>query len=157
MIVSKLMTTTVSTCRPHDSLEVAAGTMWNQDIGCLPVLDDDDRVVGIITDRDACMGAYTQGRPLSGISVDSCMAREIYACSPTDSVQKVEALMKAKQIRRVPVVDAGGGLVGLISMNDVARESARELTQKSPDITADGLVTTLAGICERRPLTVAAE
>jgi CBS domain-containing protein len=131
--------------------------MWNQDIGCLPVLNDDGRIVGIITDRDVCMGAYTQGRPLAGISVESSMARQIFTCSPTDPIEDVEALMKAKQIRRVPVVDEQGRLVGLVSMNDVARESARQLKKKSPDLRADELVSTLAAICERRPLTIAAE
>lgn len=157
MIVSKLMSPDVVTCRPQDTLEVAAGRMWSQDIGCLPVTNDEGHLVGIITDRDACMGAYTQGRPLSGISVESSMAREVFTCSPTDPIEKVEALMRSKQIRRVPVVDEGGHLVGLVSMNDVARESARDLKKKSPDIKADELVSTLAAICEPRPIAVAAQ
>jgi CBS domain-containing protein len=160
MIISQLMSRNVATCRPQDSLEQAAGKMWEKDIGCLPVLDAEDHVIGVVTDRDACMAAYTQGRPLSGVSVDSAMARQVFSCVPTDRIEDVERIMKERRVRRVPVIDDGGHLVGLISMNDIARESARELKSKGRAVTADALVSTLASICEPRqtgPLAVAAQ
>ena len=134
--------------------------MWNQDIGCLPVVDDDGRVIGIVTDRDACMAAYTQGRPLAAMSVDSAMAHQVFSCSATDRIEDVEAIMKERQVRRVPVVDSENRLQGMISMNDIARESARELRKRNPEVGADELVTTLAFICAPRQsgvLTAAAE
>lgn len=150
MMVSQLMSRNIAACGPSDSLSDAAAKMWDEDVGCLPVIDAQGRVLGIVTDRDACMAAYTQGQPLTGISVDSAMARHVYSCLPTDRIDQVEALMKARQVRRVPVIDREGHLVGLISMNDIARESARELSSRIREVTPDTLVSTLAGICQPR-------
>jgi CBS domain-containing protein len=69
MNISQLMNRNVATCRPEDNLAIAAGKMWDRDVGCLPVVGADGSVVGMITDRDVCMGAYTQGRPLHEIPV----------------------------------------------------------------------------------------
>jgi CBS domain-containing protein len=150
MIVSQLMSRNVVTCRPHDSLQDAAGKMWDEDIGCLPVLDAEGHVIGIVTDRDACMAAYTQGRPLGAIQVESAMAHQVFSCLSTDRIADVEAIMKERKVRRVPVIDETGHLEGLLSMNDIARESARELKSRSPEVPARELVSTLASICEPR-------
>lgn len=150
MIVSQLMSRIVTTCRPSDSLSDAAGKMWDCDVGSLPVVDDEGHVMGMVTDRDACMAAFIQGRPLSAISVDSAMAHRVHTCRPTDPIERVEALMKTKQVRRVPVVDEQGRLAGVISTNDIARESARELGSQIHEVTPDAFVSTVAGIGEPR-------
>jgi CBS domain-containing protein len=160
MIVSQLMSRNVVTCRPHDSLQDAAGKMWDEDIGCLPVLDAEGHVIGIVTDRDACMAAYTQGRPLSAITVEAAMAHLVFSCLSTDRISEVEAIMQERQVRRVPVIDESGHLQGLISMNDIARESARELKKKASEVPAREVVSTLASICEPRhtgPIALAAQ
>ena len=77
MRVEQLMTRTVETCEPHDTLVTAARIMWTRDCGCVPVVVPEEgghRVVGMLTDRDVCMAAYLQGRPLSEISVASVMS-----------------------------------------------------------------------------------
>ncbi len=156
MIVSQIMSRDVETCRAGDSLAVAAGRMWDRDVGCLPVLDEEGRVVGMVTDRDACMAAYTQGLPLSSIPVSSAMAREVFSCLPTDRIEDVEAVMRLHRVRRLPILDPRGHLMGLVSANDVVRESARELRKKNPDVAPGPLVFALAAIGEpRRPSTVA--
>jgi CBS domain-containing protein len=96
------------------------------------------------------MAAYTQGRPLGAIQVESAMARQVFSCLLTDRIAGVEAIMKDRRVRRVPVIDETGHLEGLISMNDIARESARELQKKAPEVSARELVSTLAFICEPR-------
>ena len=81
------------------------------------------------------------------------MARRVHSCMPNDrieAVEAVEAIMKAHQVRRVPVIDRDGHLVGLVSMNDIARESDNELKRKSPDVRTGDLVSTLASICQSR-------
>jgi CBS-domain-containing membrane protein len=160
MIVSQLMSRNLETCNPQDSLQDAARKMWDGDIGCLPVLDSEAHLVGIVTDRDAFMAAYTQGRPLTDISVDSAMAHRVFSCSPTDRIEDVEGIMKAHQVRRVPVIDQQGHIVGVVSMNDIARESAREIKERRPELNVDTFVSTLASICEPRQagaITVAAQ
>ncbi len=130
MNVEQLMTLNVESCHPGDSLTVAAHIMWDHDCGCVPVVEDDEdgtaRLVGMVTDRDVCMAAYQQDRTLSEIDVGSAMATKPLRCRSTDSVASALTTMERNRVHRLPVVDRGGRLVGLLSMTDVAREAARE-------------------------------
>jgi CBS domain-containing protein len=141
MKVSKLMTKDLITCRPADTLDFAAQQMWAYDIGALPVVDGHGRIVGIVTDRDALLAAFMHGEPLTAISVDSTMSAEPFTCSPDDELVAVEAEMRRRQIRRVPVVDGDGRPIGMVSMDDLARVSMR-----SAEVTATEVAATLAAV-----------
>ncbi len=112
------MTRQVTTCRPTNNLSRAAQLMWERRCGCLPVVDDDGRPVGILTDRDVCMGAYTQGRRLNSIDVATAMVSPVRTCQASTRVEDAEALMMANGIRRVVVVGEDGRLTGLLSLDD---------------------------------------
>jgi len=160
MNISQLMNRSVHTCRPTDSLATAASQMWEADIGCLVVVGEDGKVAGMVTDRDACMAAYTQGLPLHQIPVSVAMAKEVYSCAPDDSVIEAEEVMRSRKVRRLPVLDSTAKLVGIVSLNDLARESERESGRKGRAVSGQEVSATLAAICEprasRRALTVAA-
>lgn len=149
MIVADLMSRGVVSCGPNDSLARAAQLMWDADCGCLPVVDA-DRVIGMITDRDVCMAAYTQERLLRDAQVSEAMAHEVFACLPDDSLAEVEGIMRLRHVRRLPVIDLDGRLVGLISLNDLARESMRQQGRKTKDLTPEDVTATLAAICQPR-------
>jgi CBS domain-containing protein len=151
MNASELMTKAVKTCGPEDSLQRAAQIMWDADCGAVPVVDARGRVVGMITDRDVCMAAYTQGTSLREILVSNVMAKMIHSVSEGDSVDAVEELMRRTQVRRVPVLDGGGRLKGILSMGDLARHAHRSAFRKADGLNGDRIVQTLAGICEPRP------
>jgi CBS domain-containing protein len=119
------MTADVGTCRPYDGADKGAKVMWEQDCGAVPVVDQDRRVVAMLTDRDVCMAAFTQGRPLSEIRVSSAMSRNLWTCRPDDDVAEAEAVMRANKVRRLPVVDAEGKLAGILSLSDLARAAVR--------------------------------
>lgn len=121
MNVSQLMTKNAMTCRPDQPLHCAAQIMWDHDCGCVPVVDESNIIQGMITDRDLCMAALMQGRSLSEISVGSAMSRAIYGCSPNDDIEKAAELMRMRQIRRIPVLDAQGQVLGVLSLGDMAR------------------------------------
>jgi len=121
MHIQHLMTKQLVTCRPEDSLARAAQLMWEHDIGCVLVTDGEGRLVGLLTDRDACMGAYTQGLPLDRVRVSSVMAKEIWSCTPHSDSRDVETIMRRHQVRRVPVLDPMGLPVGIVTLNDLAR------------------------------------
>lgn len=156
MKIEQLMTRPVQSCQPQDTINRAAQIMWQGDIGCVPVVDADNRVVGMITDRDIAMAAYTQGRALDFISVDSAMAKQVYTCSPGDDVSKAEECMQKFQVRRLPVVDANAKLLGIVSMNDIAREAAQEKSARKPDVALNEVALTLAQISQHRRETLAA-
>jgi CBS domain-containing protein len=148
MNVSELMTTSVKSCGSHDDLQRAAQIMWDNDCGVLPVLDADNRVVGMITDRDICMAAYTQGRPLWQIPVSSAMAHQVHDVRESDPVEVVETLMRRVRVRRVPVLDGHGRVKGILSMNDLARHAHRSAGRKSNGLSGDSIVHTLSVIGE---------
>jgi CBS domain-containing protein len=148
MKVAELMSRPVETCRLQDSLNLAAQRMWDHDCGSVPVVDDNGIPLGMVTDRDICMAAYTQGKPLSAIAVSTAMSHAIYTCAPTDSVAAAEKLMAAKQVRRLPVVDKDGRLVGLLSLHDIATRGSR--------LNATRLGRILAAIASPQPLPATA-
>ena len=157
MRAKELMITNVLTCQAGDSLERAAQLMWEGDVGALPVVDADKRVIGMITDRDICMAAYTQGCGLGARSVGRAMSRQPHTCKPDDGIALVEEEMRRHQVRRLPVVDEGR-LVGMLSLNDLALAAGNRKGSKTGQVTLEGVATTLARICERRaPTAIAAQ
>jgi len=125
MKVQDLMTTDVGTCRAFDGAHRGAQIMWERDCGAVPVLDQEGRVVAMLTDRDLCMAAMTQARALSEIRVSSAMSRNLWACRSEDDLSQAEAVMRAHKVRRLPVGDAEGKLLGILSLSDLARASMK--------------------------------
>jgi CBS domain-containing protein len=148
MKVRRLMTSNVYTCSPDDTLTDAARIMWDKDCGCLPVVDADRRVLAMITDRDICMAAYTQGVPLHALHVSSAMSKGLITCTPDKSHAYLERLLRDKQLRRVPVVDAEGRLVGIITLGDLAHHARESGLLRAIALPAVG--RTLAVVTERR-------
>jgi CBS domain-containing protein len=127
MKVEQIMNRDVKTCGPQDSLNKAAQIMWDEPCGAVPVVDDQARPVGFLTDRDICMAAYTQGEPLSKLKAEGAMARDLVCCRADDDLDSAAQVMRQKRTRRVPVIDRKGMLVGLLTLDDLACEAARAL------------------------------
>lgn len=144
MKIRDLMSRPVETCRSHESLNAAARKMWEADIGAVVVVDDKNRVVGMVTDRDLCMGAYTQGRPLTEIVLAETMSKNLVACAPGDDIADTHELMKRHQIRRIPVLDEERHPVGIITLSDLARWE--DTTQRGQA----ALVDTFAAVSQPR-------
>jgi CBS domain-containing protein len=158
MRVEQLMTRPVQCCGPQETLARAAQLMWDHDCGCLPVCSGDGvaRVIGVITDRDICMHALFQGKPLQALCVSDAMARHVQVCRPDDSLADAERTMREARVRRLPVIDEQDALVGMISLADLAQEAAREGTASTHEITETEVGGTLAAICEPQHRQLAA-
>src|SRR5688572_16828468 len=105
MRVRDLMTPDVRTVHERDTLDQPAQIMWDHDCGAVPVVDNDGRIVGMVTDRDICMAAHFRGQPLTWIQVGTVMSREICACQADDQVTDAERLMSTRQLHRLPVLN----------------------------------------------------
>jgi CBS domain-containing protein len=140
----------VKSCRASDALSVPASIMWEEDVGCVPVLDTQGALVGMITDRDIAMAALTQGRPLVEIPVASAMSRELYSVTDTDTVIHAEETMRQRKVRRLPVQDAGGRLVGIISISDIARQADIEQGRQRRQVSQQEVAATLAEVSAPR-------
>ena len=159
MNVEQVMTRDVRSCGPEDCLSVAAQIMWERDCGCVPVVERANcagRVVGMLTDRDVCMAAYTQGRPLTDIAVWSAMAKGVRACRMTDTIDTAVKMLEENQVRRLPVLDQDDHLVGLVSLADLAGEAAREHAQPRKDVTDAQIAEAIEAITQpRQPAALA--
>jgi len=127
--------TPVETIEPGASIQRAAERMRDLDVGALPVCDG-DRLVGMITDRDIAVRATADGIDPHRCRVEDAMTREMHYCLADDDVAEAAELMKAKQIRRLPVLDQDHRLVGTVSLGDLAmvlgsQDSGRTLEQIS--------------------------
>jgi len=149
MNVQDLMTRSVQSCSPDDTLDRAAQLMWENDCGIIPVCSTDGikRTIGVITDRDICMCAHIQGRALHDIKISAAIRdQKLRVCRTSDSVEQAEAAMRQARIRRLPVVDAQGDLVGMLSLADLARAAGRGKGSEA-QITETELVGALVAIC----------
>jgi len=151
MLVQDLMAHPAITCHVNDSLDEAAQKMWDHDCGVLPVVNDEGKVTSVITDRDICMAALTQGRPLHELLVNLAMAKHVIAVGPEQTLGEAEQLMSRHRIRRLPVVDAASRPLGVISLHDVAIEAVRPDTRLKQGVSK--LAHTLAAVCQPHAAT----
>ena len=149
MKVQEVMAKEVSTCRADDALATAARVMWERDIGAVPILGAEGKLVGIITDRDICMAAYFTGGQLSSIAIGEHMSKEVFTAEPDQNIESAEELMRSKQIRRLPVLDEARALVGMVTLGDVARAAAARGRKGGP---VEDVAATLAAVSQPRPV-----
>ena len=122
MKASEIMTSGPCFCSPNDSLQVVAQAMRDNDCGAVPVLEN-GRVIGIVTDRDLAVRALAEGmRP--DARVGDVITSDPCCCDVDDDLRDVEQIMSENQVRRVPVLDAAGSCVGIISQADLARAAS---------------------------------
>ena len=142
MRVQDIMKKPVSYCHAGTDAAAAAEIMWNQNCGCLPVVEDGARVIGMVTDRDLFIALGTQNRRPAELRVDEVMTRDLSSCSPDDDVRTALRAMAQKQAHRLPVVDKNGDLRGILSMDDVVVHARREGL-------SNDVIDALTTICER--------
>jgi len=114
------MTRDPQCCRREDTARRAAEIMRDKDCGVIPVVDDTRRVVGIVTDRDLALRVIAAGKS-PDIRLNEVMTAGAKCCSADDDLRDVEHKMAELQVRRIPICDAGGRVLGIISQADIAR------------------------------------
>ena len=122
MKANDIMTADPCTCSPNDSLQDVAKSMRDHDCGAVPVVDG-GRIIGIVTDRDLAVRALASGKS-PDTKVGDFITRAPRCCSTEDDLREVEQIMTELQVRRVPVVDAAGCCVGMVSQADLARAAS---------------------------------
>lgn len=120
MLVADVMTGQVYTCAPGATARDALEVMWKCDVGALPIVDDAEQVIGMVTDRDLAMAGYHRGAPPHEILVTDVTTGAVWSVGPEDTLDFAERVMEERQVRRLPVVDSER-LVGVISLADLVR------------------------------------
>ena len=127
MKVREVMTKQAAFCHPETSLSQAAELMWKRKCGFLPVMGDGGNIIGVITDRDISIALGTRNRRPSEVLVKDVVSGRLFTCTADDSVACALTTMRIEGLRRLPVVDCEGALVGVLSIDDLvlkARENA---------------------------------
>jgi CBS domain-containing protein len=119
MQLRDIMTHEVHVIPPETTLRHAAQKMKSWDLGVLPVCQD-DKLVGVITDRDIAVRAVAEGKDPDSCCVGDTMTAELIYCYEDEDVEKAAMLMEEKQIRRLPVMNRSRHLVGIVSLGDLA-------------------------------------
>ena len=129
MKISKCMTRDVQLASPTQSIRDAAKTMAEIDAGSLPV-GEDNRLVGMITDRDIVIRAVAEGRS-ADTSVREVMSQEVLYCFDDQELEEVARNMADIKVRRLPVLNRSKHLVGIVSLCDLSQKEQPEVTAKA--------------------------
>jgi CBS domain-containing protein len=127
--LKNVMTRDVKTVSPDATAQEAASFMLSADTGSIPVCEN-EKVIGMVTDRDIAVRAIAEGRG-PDCSVRDLMSENIICARDTDDVQAVAQQMSDAQVRRLPVVDADDRLVGMVSLGDLSRETDGEVAHEA--------------------------
>lgn len=125
MKIQDIMTKDPSCVTPDATVREAAQVMKREDVGIVPVVngDADKRLVGIVTDRDIAIRCVADGKEGSCRVRDVMSADDLATCSFGDDVEQVMDAMRTEKVRRIPIVDERGSLVGIVSQADVLRKT----------------------------------
>ena len=151
MKIKELMTSGVQSCGLDTNLAATAKIMWEEDCGAVPVTDQEGVVVGVITDRDICIASATRSRLDADITVRDVISDTLYTCAPSDDARAALETMRQRKVRRLPVVDAGGHLAGIVSIHDLAIHAR---SAKGADVPAEAVLETFVAITAPTDLPV---
>jgi CBS domain-containing protein len=109
---------------PETSVAELAKVMRDEDIGSVPI-GENDRLVGMVTDRDLALRSLTKSGDVSGLTARDVMSKGIIYCEDDDSVEEAIALMQQEQVRRLPVIDDNKRMVGMLSLGDISHAASQ--------------------------------
>jgi CBS domain-containing protein len=150
MRVVDIMMGTPYHCGPETNLGSATELMWVGNCGFLPVVGQDNKVVGVITDRDICVALGTRNRTAGDVKVGEVMSGKMFACAPEDEIASALETMRAGHVRRLPVITNAGALVGVISIDDVIIHAEKPGVGSPSVLSTAEVVKALQGINERQ-------
>jgi CBS domain-containing protein len=120
MRISEIMTRDPELIDPNSSIRDAARRMKNEDIGALPI-GENDRLIGMVTDRDIAIRAVAEDRDPSSTTVRDVMSEKIYYCFEDDDIEDAARCMADNQVRRLPILNRDKRLTGIVSLGDIAQ------------------------------------
>lgn len=122
MLIKDVMTARPTCCQPADRLDSVAKLMLDHDCGEIPVCDG-KKLVGVVTDRDIVCRAIAAGKTPVAVPVSDVMTRDVYTVGEDDKLEQALELMETKLVRRLPVVDSSGRIVGIVSQADLVAKA----------------------------------
>ena len=123
-----IMTRDPACCSPRTTVDEVAKMMVDNDCGEIPVIDGSNQPIGVVTDRDIVCRLLAAGKNPLDYNAERCMSTPVIAVRESTPLEKCAQIMEESQIRRVPVVDGGGMVCGIVSQADIAKHASRRIT-----------------------------
>jgi len=149
MKVKDVMKTNVSFCSTEDSLMKAAEVMRHRDCGVVPIVDEDKKVVGMLTDRDLCLAVVARNRKASDVKTEELLRGKAIVCAAEDKLEDALRKMRKYQVKRLAAIGADGEVVGILSVTDVLQLAVRKDKKLKKKVYA-----TLKAIFKPRPIVL---
>jgi CBS domain-containing protein len=146
MRVQDVMVGTPASCSVNTNLGAAIEILWNRNCGFLPVVDEEEKVIGVVTDRDLCIAMGTRNRLPGEMSVGDVLSPKLFYCKPEDDIHAALKIMSEKKVRRLPVVDTDRKLKGILAMDDIVLHAQSRKAVKFPELSADDILGTLKNL-----------
>lgn len=138
MKVKDCMCHNVACVTPESTVKDCAKIMCNNHVGCIPVCDNTENVVGLVTDRDLILRTIACDKDANNVPVSEIMTCKVCCCTPETDINQAEELMSTNQIRRLPVIE-NNKIVGIITLGDLT---------KNQNVSTQGVCNTLENICK---------
>lgn len=148
MRIKDVMKIDVAFCTTEDSLRQAAETMLRRDCGIVPIVDEERRVVGMLTDRDLCLAVVARNRKASDVKTAELIKSQPIVCSPDDKIENALRKMHKHQIKRLAAVGEDGELVGILSVTDILLAVRKDKNLKKE------IYAALKAIAKPRPIVL---
>jgi CBS domain-containing protein len=149
MKVENVMTQPVESVLPGTNLGEVIHVMWGKDCGIVPVVDEADRLIDVITDRDICIALGTRGLRADQLVVGELIRGNCYVTHPWEDLELALQQMGERQVRRLPVTDKDGKLVGMLSLGDIVRVANAAIAAEPGGVSYEQLVETMKKISDR--------
>lgn len=140
MKVKECMCNEVFSCSPSTSVYDVAKLMQTNHVGCIPVCDNEDCMVGVVTDRDLVLRCIANDKNAKDTPVSDIMTTKVCTCNPDDEMTNAQSKMGNEQIRRLPVVNNQGKVIGMLTLGDIA--------QNDMELGQDEVSDTINSICD---------
>lgn len=123
MRIQDIMSHPPVVCSENETVGAAVKLMWDHSCNAVPVVKEDGRIAGIVTDLGIGLATYMKGKTFEEVPVTEAMTRRVLSCRSGDLLESVERVMRDNQVRRLQVLDNEDRLVGVVSFSDVVRHT----------------------------------
>jgi len=146
--VKDVMQHAVAFCSRNTNLAEATELIWKNGCGCLPVVGEAGNVIAMITDRDICIALGTRNERASQVFVSQIMHPRLFTCMPDDDIHCALKTFRSHHVRRLPVVDSGNFLQGILCMDDIAAHASSLGSRET--LSFEDVVSTYQAICQKQ-------
>jgi CBS-domain-containing membrane protein len=143
MKVKEIMTQSAVSCGLDTNVGRAVELMWNRNVGMLPVVDSDGKLMGVVTDRDICIAMGTRNRLPGDLTVGEIAIKKVFTCKPNEDVHEALYEMGNHQVRRLPVINDQGVPQGVLSMDDLIFHSEAGKLHGGCELSSEEVASTL--------------